>query len=550
MTLWRVVLVCGLASFLGACDDEDPANQGVLVPPMGGQQGMAPTPMPTTEGKTAAEWLPALGVPPDPIERALVSVPCGAAEGCVVPAKAEGMAGEFGCSFVLNRETKKAANDLVVLGPDEDLWPGNVLKANAARAGSLESVNVPRGPLVLTSTLQGGSSSVSLVDAKTSTVQAALNTLLAGQTVASGSAVASSIHIDSVLSREDLSKHFGVDLSLRGLLPVAAKLGLMSRKETITTHARVAVDFVQAFYRVTIDTPTNAGALFAADLPAATLSDALGGDRPVYVRSVTYGRRVVAVFEDAKSESTTALETAIKASYGPGSGGATFNIGNMNTSQVTRFAAVVLGDAAVFTSVDQLIAYLQKPADVSTAWPIAYSLANVADNSPFAVGNTTEIVTRTCMKCGLNDPYADAVDFSMAHAMSAMPISDSDGAAITLNPNGVLAPGAKRWFRFDGTDGVFGRVDPEVKLSTPMAGARVCLFAQCNAGVADPLCLAGVRTKIGSLDGCCSTTGQAQLEGAGDTLCLNGPDDARVYVLVDGTGLAGQCVQFGMTVHY
>ena len=81
MTLWRAALVCGLAAFFVACDDEDPKDQGVVGVPLGGQSGIPPAPVPTAAGKTAAQWVPELGVLPDPIERALVTSPCGLREG-------------------------------------------------------------------------------------------------------------------------------------------------------------------------------------------------------------------------------------------------------------------------------------------------------------------------------------------------------------------------------------------------------------------------------------------------------------------------------------
>ncbi len=543
MGLRNVVRFAWLLACLGGCDSDDP---DVFVPP----PGMTPAPAPSVEGKLAGQWVGELGVPPEPVEQALVSEPCGAAAGCMVAPKPDGAKGEYGCGFVINRETKKAAQDLVVLGADEDLWPGNVLKANAARMGNLESVNVPRGPLSLSSTLQGGTASVVLADPKSSTVQEALNTLLAGHTMATGMAVGSSLVVDSVFSQEDLSKHFSVDLSLGGFLPIAAQLGLSSRRQTTTTHARVAVDFVQSFYRITIDTPPNAAAFFPAGLPADQLAGALNGDRPVYVRSVTYGRRVVAVFEDDKAQNATGLEGSIKASYLVSSGSTMFSMASMSTVQHTRFAAVVLGDARVFTSLEQLLAYLQEPPDVRTAWPIAYSLANVADGSAFSVGRTTEIVTRSCMTCGLNDPYADAVDVASAHALSMVPLSDSDSDSRTIM-DGVLAPGERRWFSFDGRDDFPSVVDPEVTLNAMVSGARVCLYAQCNAGMTDPLCLVGQPATEGTLKGCCSDSGKAHLEGRGSSLCVGGgTDNARVYVSVEGPAAGGQCVGFGMTVHY
>jgi len=91
--------------------------------------------------------------------------------------------------------------DLVALGPDDDLWPGNVLDARAAAEGTLSGLPVALGPLTVSSTLRAATTSAHIAVPTVSGYRAALAELLRGQVSPTGMSVASKIVIGNDLQR-------------------------------------------------------------------------------------------------------------------------------------------------------------------------------------------------------------------------------------------------------------------------------------------------------------------------------------------------------------
>lgn len=488
-----------------------------------------------------------LGLPPLPTPAAQgpSEVSCGIIEGCTV--SAEPSSTEFDCHYDLTSETRVAADNLVALGPDPDLWPGSIVRANRAAAGDLEAVPVPLGSMRVASTLVGAPT-VDVAEPSGSSFQQALGQILAGRTEPSGTAVGSNITVDSIFSEEDLSTNLGIDVGLVGAL---ANLNLMTRSSTTVTAARVAVTFVQSYFQVSVDPHTNAADYFGPGVTPSELDAALAGDVPVYVRSVTYGRRVVAVFEDQTRTDSDQFALEVQALYGGVRGQANFTRDTTATVNETSFAAMVLGSSRVITSKDQLFAYLDEPPNITTAWPIGYTLQYPGTETPFSVGITTEVVTKTCQACGSSDPYSDARRFNSARELNqGVPISDCDSAAKRVT-GGLLPPAQERWFKVAGEDTFGCAVDPAATLATNVQGAELCIFATCN-GPTTPACVSGSATTDGGLSGCCTTGSVAQLTGesSGGLCPQKTSDDADVYVRIRLDATATACVPFDLTVHY
>ena len=347
----------------------------------------------------------------------------------------------------------------------------------------------------------------------------------------------------------------GVDVGRIDASPIPANLGVSYRTSTTETHAKVAVSFVQSYFQVSVDPHTSPENYFAPGVTPADVDAALDdGDIPVYVRSVTYGRRVVAVFEDRAKTDSASFAPEIAAAYNGVQGEVGFTRTSTSNIQTTSFSAMVLGDDRVITSIDDLFAYLDEPADMSTAWPIAYTLQYLGSETPFSVGITTEVVTRTCLECGSSDdPYGKGATFSEALPIGEDTIGtiiDDDSKREVLQ-GGVLPPGQQRWFTFMGLDTPIYQVDPQAKLGTFVSGSEVCIFAKCDSGPTTPECLAGFPVTEGTSVGCCSTVGDAHLEGGRLGLCPEkSSDDALIHVRVTWDESASMCLQYDLTVHY
>lgn len=515
-------------------------------------------------------FLRSLPEPTPPEPAAETTAQCGAREECSLEATPEWASGEFACGYELTTERQVLAENLVAAGTDPDLWPGNIVFETTAIAGGLDAIPIARAPLRLSTTLApapNGVSSVEMGNPSNSGYRDALATLLDGHSEPNGTAVSSFINVTTVLSREDLSTALELDVESPDLLPIAASFKLSSRQSTTSVHAKVAVSFVQSYFRVIVDPPSRPSALVSADVTAQELEDALAEELPVYVRSVTYGRRVLALFEDASHQTTDELAREIGASYRAVSGSVEATTTEALERRTSKFTAVVFGDDEVLQSIDELNAYLKQPPDLAIAWPIGYTLEYVADGSPFKVARTTELVERACETCGREDPTESdpkELDGKVVYCPSEQDpencndvLSDedsADGNIWTVNDAVLLSSSDRDWFRFTGRDDLFGIVDPQATLSTESdADIRLCLFVTCPSGSPDIVCTLGEHATEGSLDGCCSFDGSVQLEGgtASIGLCEDGSDDAVVNVLVDGAELAAtSCVAYDLSMHY
>lgn len=458
--------------------------------------------------------------------------------------------GEISCRYDLTTETRTASEELVALGVDDDLWAGNVLRGLAARSGDLQSVPLPRAPRTLSASLVG-TAPVQLDAPSNSAYQVAIGQLLAGQGEPTGSAVASHASTTSLFSRESLSSAIGVDVGFSLLGSLGISLGVEARSNVEHHTARVAVTFVQSYYKIVADAPTGPAQFFAEGVSADDVATVLGdGDVPVYVRSVTYGRRILAVFEDETRTSDEGLKAEVAAKFGTETADASLAIDESTEVEHSRFSAVVLGDDTVFTTLDELVDYLKRPADVTTAWPIGYSLNYVSDDRPFEVARTVELVTRACEACGTNDPSEDGEGGIAGTIAKPEPLGDLDSEFWSPEPALLLSSEDEDWYTFRGLD-QSGVVDPQASVSSEDI-VEVCLFVDCLSGTPDPQCLSGDLVVEGTRTGCCGMNGDAQLEGATlSGLCLNGSDDADVFVRVRSAG-AGQaaCVPYTVTMHY
>ena len=466
------------------------------------------------------------------------------------PAIPDAVQGEISCRYDLTTETRTASEELVAAGVDDDLWAGNVLRGLAARVGDLQSVPLPRAPRTLSASLVG-TAPVQLDAPSNSAYQVAVGQILAGREEPTGSAVASHISTTSLFSRESLSTALGIDVGFSLLGSLGTSLGVEARSNIEHHTARVAVTFVQSYYKIVADAPTGPAQFFAEGVSADDVATVLGvGDVPVYVRSVTYGRRILAVFEDESRTSDDGLKAEVSAKFGTETADASLPIDDSTEVRHSRFSAVVLGDDTVFTTLDELVDYLKRPADVTTAWPIGYSLNYVSDDRPFEVARTLELVTRACEACGSNDPSESNEAGIAGTIVKEVPMGDLDSESWSPEPALLLSSEDEDWYTFRGID-QSGVVDPQASV-TSEGLVEVCLFVDCLSGTPDPQCLSGDLVVEGTQTGCCGMNGDAQLEGATlSGLCLNGSDDADVSVRVRTPGPDQvACVPYTITMHY
>ena len=147
--------------------------------------------------------------------------------------------------------------------------------------------------------------------------------------------------IEEVHSANQLGIQLGLDVSgLTGM--VSSSFDFQNEDK----RSRFVVNFVQAYYTVDVDPPRTPSGFFPSDVTRQELEDAFGGNEggpPLYVSSITYGRRVI--FTAESSVSMSELRSALDFAY---NGGAVDIDGSVSLThrevlETTSMTAFILG---------------------------------------------------------------------------------------------------------------------------------------------------------------------------------------------------------------
>lgn len=286
--------------------------------------------------------------------------------------------GELMCSLQYYAETKQI-DHLVALQPDSPaLWPGEIVGAAQLTEGFLSSVGLERAPAKFSISLENldGSPSATMDQPSLSAFRDARNAILAqGLHGATPAQIAYEIH--SVESRSELSIDVGASVDWPGVVDFDA---LFDFDEGDFSNSYL-VDFTQTYYTVDLDAPARPSDLFAAEV---TLADvqlvADEADPPLYVQSISYGRRVLfAMQSDASLEDiVAAIDAAIA-----GVAELDADVEAKDTLESAKITASIIGgdgDGAVksILGVAELMQFITEGGNYSVdspGAPIAYKVA-------------------------------------------------------------------------------------------------------------------------------------------------------------------------------
>ncbi len=305
------------------------------------------------------------------------------------------------CSYTRYTETGRY-DEFVAFQPNSaTLWPGTVVRGEDAAHGVLVPIGVALAPVTFSVSLENiAGSPVGHMETPTlSAFREARNEILS--TDVTGATPASlDFEVIQVNSESQLSVAIGADVSWPGGPDIAASFGFDSSQQ----KTKILVNFTQAYYTVDIDTPISPSDFFAdgtsVDDLAPWMSEA---SPPVYVQSITYGRRVI--FSVQTSRSATEVKAALEASYGFAGGGVDVDVSTENREVLSEstIRAFVLGGSGedatgAINGFEGLIQYIQNGGSYSKespGAPIAYKLAYL-DNAVTELAFTTEYAERNC----------------------------------------------------------------------------------------------------------------------------------------------------------
>jgi thiol-activated cytolysin len=312
--------------------------------------------------------------------------------------------GEFYCSYTRYTETAQF-DEFVTFQPNSaTLWPGVVVQGNDAENGLLTPVGVDLAPVTFSVSLENITASPvgEMAEPSLSAFRDARNAILA-EGVTGATPAALDFEIVEVSSESQLSVALGASVNWPGGPDIAASFSFDSSSQ----KTKVLVNFVQAYYTVDVDTPNSPSDFF---VPGTTVDDLKpwveDGNPPLYVQSITYGRRVI--FSVQTDRSASEVKAALEASYSAaGVGGGSVNISTehkqvLAESSIRAFVLGGSGDDATgaISGVDGLIEYIKNGGSYSKdspGAPIAYKLAYL-DNAVTKLAFTTDYAERECVK--------------------------------------------------------------------------------------------------------------------------------------------------------
>ena len=311
--------------------------------------------------------------------------------------------GDYRCTTRQVTETQRHEQLVAYQTNSEALWPGALVRGNAIADGLLTQAVVDRAPLDFSVSLQNlaGNNSGRMDDPSLSQYRNEIQRILSA-----GVEGATPAYIFSEIEEIHSEAHLGISLGLN----VAGLTGMVASSfdfQDNSKRSRFLVNFVQAYYTVDVDPPASPSGFFAPGVSIDDVFDAFGGPDggpPLYVSSITYGRRVI--FTAESNVSMSELRSALEFAY---SGGVvdvdgSVSLTNREVLQTASMTAFILGGSGeqavqAINGLDDLREFIQGGGNYSSdspGAPIAYKLAHLADNSLARMSYTTDYDVKEC----------------------------------------------------------------------------------------------------------------------------------------------------------
>lgn len=408
--------------------------------------------------------------------------------------------GNYACSYAKYSETA-AMEDIVALQPNSaGLWPGNLVRGDAAQRGELVPLGVASAPVRFSVSLENisGSPVGEMMLPTLSAFREERNRILAAE-LRGAQPAQLAFSISQVSSASQLSLAVGASAEWPLVADIAATFDFQSRER----RTKLVLSLTQTYYTIDIDTRNRPSEYFAADVTTEDLVPLVTEDSPpLYVQSISYGRRVLFTIES--SESVEEVRSALEASYNAIAVNVDGQVAESQRRSLSeaRIQAFVFGGsgaaaAKLIDGFDGLRQYVLDGGEYSKdspGAPIAYKLAYL-DNTPARFALSSEYIERTCMRNRVNltaklkeikdhSPELSSAEFfgwvdvlypSASHAGGCSYDLDTDPSALTL----IYYERGQYWVN----GGTVDRMVSDVPVSDSSA---ICLRAQLWEADVDP----------------------------------------------------------------
>lgn len=401
------------------------------------------------------------------------------------------------CSYTRYTETAHYDKFVAFQPNSATLWPGNVVRGIDAQAGLLTPVGVKLAPVTFSVSLENLANSPvgEMNEPSLSAFRDARNEILAGG-VTGATAASLDFDIVEVNSESQIAVALGAGITWPGGPEIAGSFDFSSSNK----KTKILVNFTQSYYTIDVDAPTTPKDFFDPSVTVDDLKPFAGpGNPPLYVQSITFGRRVI--FSIESDQSAESVKAALEATY-KGAVDVNVNVSaeDKNTLASSSIQAFVLGGSGAeatgaVSGFEGLLSYIKNGGDYSKdspGAPIAYKLAYL-DNAVTKLAFTTEYSERNCTQ-NVGSMHAELV--SIHHVGGDDPGSNIEfsglvGFKYPTIEDGVIdcekgGLGADLWYLADGQWISF----PEYSTWTPSAptfvdvenvafgkGQAVCLIA-------------------------------------------------------------------------
>lgn len=315
----------------------------------------------------------------------------------------DGVEGDSYCSYKRYAETVQFDKFVAFQPNSASLWPGLVVRGEDAQTGLLTPVGVKLAPVTFSFSLENLTNSpVGHMDEPSlSAFREARNDILAGG-VTGATAAALDFNITEVHSQSQIATVLGAGVNWPGGPEIASSFNFSSQDK----QTKILVNFTQAYYTVDVDSPTTPKDFFDPSVTVEQLQPYVDqASPPLYLQSITYGRRVL--FSIESSESAESIKAALEATYKVAAVdvNAMVSTEHQQALKSSSIKAFVIGGAGseatgVISGFEGLLSYIKSGGNYSKdspGAPIAYKLAYL-DNAATKLAFSTEYSERTCTK--------------------------------------------------------------------------------------------------------------------------------------------------------
>ena len=307
----------------------------------------------------------------------------------------------------------KNFDKIAILKPNQGIvWPGAIVKVNQSLTDGLpEPVTLKRSPVTLSIDLPGigNSGTVVVDDPSNSSTQAAIDDALEwwnSNAYQDGYVNPASSSYSKTVSHS--SEQTGLELGLN-LDWDSGEVSSALQTSTNETKKVVSAVYKQAFYTVTVDTPSVSGDVFHPKTSLNNIKKQINENEPgAYISNVTYGRIILVRMETSSQESNEEIEAAFEYSLGKktANGKVRTKYERILNNSDTSFNVVTLGgnpDEATKTITDRTsdgVLEVIRNATYSRSnpgVPISYTVRHLVGNLPVKLGASTEYTATDCV---------------------------------------------------------------------------------------------------------------------------------------------------------